>query len=409
MAVSASTDAESWYSRGLSQIYDALDADSDGLSTEEAESRRSEYGPNRLPKAKPVTVWQIFLRQFKNPLIYILAIAAIVSFAIGEETDAGFIALVLLINALVGGIQEWRAERSSQSLQQLIRTRATVIRDGETRDIDGEDVVPGDVVLLESGYRVPADVRLVSTHGLEIDESALTGESAPVLKDEAWAGDDRAPLGDRRNMAYAGTVVNRGRGCGVVVETGADTVVGRLAEDVTAVEGGQPPLVMRMERFTRIVGLVVLVAAAITALLGIFVQQYDAVEMFLFAVALAVSAIPEGLPVGITVALGVASRRMAKVGVIVRRLVAVEGLGSCTMIASDKTGTLTANELTVKQVVIPDGSTFEVTGEGYAPEGNVLQDGHPPKPDLADELSRLARASVLCNEGQLSRRNDEWT
>ncbi|WP_137285425.1 cation-translocating P-type ATPase [Halorussus salinisoli] len=408
MAASASKDTEFWYSRGLGQIYDTLEAHSDGLSTEEATNRLSKHGPNRLPKAKTVTVWQIFLRQFKNPLIYILTIAAIVSFAIGEETDAGFIAAVLLVNALVGGIQEWRAERSSQALQQLIRTRATVIRDGETRDIDGEEVVPGDVVLLESGYRVPADIRLVSTHDLEIDESALTGESAPVLKDEEWAGDDRAPLGDRRNMAYAGTVVNRGRGRGVVVETGADTVVGRLAEDVTAVEGGQPPLVTRMERFTRIVGLVVLVAAVITALLGIFVQQYDAVEMFLFAVALAVSAIPEGLPVGITVALGVASRRMAKVGVIVRRLVAVEGLGSCTMIASDKTGTLTANELTVKQIQLPDGSTFEVSGEGYAPEGNVLQDGHPPEPDLADELSRLARASVLCNEGHLSRRDNEW-
>jgi magnesium-transporting ATPase (P-type) len=409
MAASASTDTEAWYSQGLDQIYDELVADPDGLSSEEATNRLSEHGPNRLPKAKPVTVWQIFLRQFKNPLIYILALAAIVSFAIGEETDAGFIAAVLLVNALVGGVQEWQAERSSQALQGLIRTRATVVRDGETRDVDGEEVVPGDVVLLESGYRVPADVRLISTHGLEVDESALTGESAPVLKDEGWVGDDRASLGDRRNMAYAGTVVNRGRGRGVVVETGADTVVGRLAEDVTTVEGGQPPLVMRMERFTRIVGLVVLVAAAVTALLGIFVQQYDAVEMFLFAVALAVSAIPEGLPVGITVALGVASRRMAKVGVIVRRLLAVEGLGSCTMIASDKTGTLTANELTVKQAQLPDGSTFEVTGEGYAPEGNVLEDGQPPEPDLADELSRLARASVLCNEGRLSRRNDEWT
>lgn len=409
MAVATSSDTESWYSQRRSQIYDTLATDSDGLSTEEATSRLSEHGPNRLPKAKPVTVWQIFLRQFKNPLIYILAIAAIVSFAIGEGTDAGFIAAVLVVNALVGGSQEWRAERSSQALQQLIRTRATVIRDGETRDVDGEEVVPGDVVLLESGYRVPADVRLVSTHGLEIDESALTGESAPVLKDENWEGDVRTPLGDRRNMAHAGTVVNRGRGRGVVVETGAGTVVGRLAEDVTSVEGGKPPLVTRMERFTRVVGLVVLVAAAVTALLGIFIQQYDAVEMFLFAVALAVSAIPEGLPVGITVALGVASRRMAKVGVIVRRLVAVEGLGSCTMIASDKTGTLTANELTVKQVQLPDGSTFEVTGEGYTPEGSVLQDGHPPEPDSADELSRLGRASVLCNEGQLSRRGEEWT
>ena len=196
MAVSASTDTESWYSRGLSQIYDALDADSDGLSTEEAESRRSEHGPNRLPKAKPVTVWQIFLRQFKNPLIYILAIAAIVSFAIGEETDAGFIALVLLINALVGGIQEWRAERSSQALQQLVRTRATVIRDGETRDIDGEDVVPGDVVLLDAGDVVTADLRLIESNGLTCDESPLTGESVPVTK-TSDAVDTDAPLAER--------------------------------------------------------------------------------------------------------------------------------------------------------------------------------------------------------------------
>ena len=409
MATPASKDTGNWYTQGINRVYESLEADSAGLSREEATTRRDEYGPNRLPKAEPVTVWEIFLRQFRNPLIYILAIAAIVSFAIGEETDAGFIAAVLLINALVGGVQEWRAERSSQALQQLVRTRATVIRDGETRDIDGEDVVPGDIVLLESGYRVPADIRLVSTHDLEADESALTGESEAVLKDEDWKGEDRSPLGDRRNMAYAGTVVNRGRGRGVVVETGADTVVGRLAEDVTAVEGGQPPLVTRMERFTRIVGLAVIVAATITALLGLFVQQYDAVEMFLFAVALAVSAIPEGLPVGITVALGVASRRMAKVGVIVRRLAAVEGLGSCTMIASDKTGTLTANELTVKEVQLPDGSIFAVTGEGYTPDGTVLQDGHPPEPDVADELSQLVRASVLCNEGHLSRSDDEWT
>ncbi|MGQ4556630.1 HAD-IC family P-type ATPase [Halobellus sp. GM3] len=398
-----------WYTRSLSHVYEALDTDGGGLSSEDAASRRAEHGPNRLPKARPPTVWAIFLRQFKNPLIYVLGAAAVVSFAIGEETDAGFIAAVLLVNALVGGVQEWRAERSSQALQQLIRTRATVVRDGETREVDGEELVPGDVVLLESGYRVPADVRLVSTHGLEVDESALTGESAPVLKDETWEGSDRALLGDRRNMAHAGTVVTRGRGRGVVVETGANTVVGRLAEDVTAVEGGQPPLVTRMERFTRAVGLVVLVAAAVTALLGVFLQQYDAVEMFLFAVALAVSAIPEGLPVGITVALGVASRRMATVGVIVRRLVAVEGLGSCTMIASDKTGTLTANELTVKRVQLPGERAFEVTGEGYAPEGRVVRDGHPPDPDVADELSRLARASVLCNEGHLYQHDDGWT
>jgi len=408
MAVSATEDDKSWYSRSLSQIFDSLEADSDGLSTAEARDRRSEYGPNRLPRAKPVTVGQIFLRQFKNPLIYILGIAALVSFGIGEETDAAFILIVLLVNASVGGIQEWQAERSSQALQQLIQTRATVVRDGGTSDVDGEEIVPGDVILLESGDSVPADMRLLSTHGLKIDESALTEESEPVSKDEDWKADDRAPLGDRRNMAHAGTMVTRGRGRGITVETSSNTVVGRLAENVTAIEGGQPPLVTRMQRFTRIVGLVVVVAAAFTALLGIVVQQYDTIEMFLFATALAVSAIPEGLPVGITVALGVASRRMASVGVIVRRLVAVEGLGSCTMIASDKTGTLTVNELTAKRVQLPNNATFEVTGEGYPPDGKVMKDGHPPTAESSKSLARLAQASVLCNEGHLSRHEDQW-
>ena len=386
MSDEATTAAGEWHTESVEAVADEYDADRRGLSTAEVERRRTEYGPNRLPRAPPTRVWEIVLRQFKDPLIYILAAAAVVSIVIGEVTDAAFISAVLGINALIGTLQEWQAEQSSRALQELIETRATVLRDGETRDIDSEDVVPGDVLLLESGDRVPADIRLTSTQGLQIDESPLTGESEPVRKDEDWEATEDVPLGDRRNMAFAGTSVTRGRGRGIVVETGSNTTIGQLAEDVTAVEGGQPPLVIRMERFTRAIGVVVLVAAAVTALLGVLVHQYDPVEMFLFAVALAVSAIPEGLPVGITVALGVASRRMAKVGVIVRRLVAVEGLGSCTMIASDKTGTLTANELTVKQVQLPEGSTFEVTGEGYAPEGNVLQDGHPPKPDLADEL-----------------------
>lgn len=405
----ATEPSTAWYTEPLETVFDSFETDSRGLTDDEAERRRGEYGPNRLPRADPVTIWEILLRQFKDPLIYILAVAAIVSLGIGEETDAAFIAAVLAINALVGGIQEWQAEQSSRALQELIETHATVLRDGEAHEIDGEDVVPGDVVLLESGFRVPADIRLTSTHELEIDESPLTGESEPVLKEEAWDASEEVPLGDRRNMAYAGTTVTRGRGRGVVVETGEETTVGQLAEDVASVEGGQPPLVMRMERFTRAISVVVLGAAAVTALLGILVGQYDVVEMFLFAVALAVSAIPEGLPVGMTVALGVASRRMADVGVIVRRLVAVEGLGSCTMIASDKTGTLTANELTVRQIRLPDGATYEVTGEGYDPAGEVLQDGQQPAPEVADDLARLARAGVLCNEGSLYRSDDEWT
>ena len=398
-----------WFTVDREGVFDELETDAAGLTEAEATRRLETTGPNQLPRPTGVGVTQIVVRQFRNPLIYVLAAAAVVSVAIGAETDALFIAAVLLVNAVVGGLQEWRAEQSSRALQDLIRTRATVLRGGPLQDIDAEALVPGDVVVLEAGNRVPADVRLTETHTLAVDESALTGESSPAGKDAAWEPTEEAvSLGDRDNTAHAGTVVTRGRGRGVVVETGGDTVLGRLAEDVTAVEGGAPPLVARVERFTRVVGAVVLVAAAVTAVLGIVVHGYSIVEMFLFAVALAVSAIPEGLPVGITVALGVASRRMAAVGVVVRRLVAVEGLGSCTMIASDKTGTLTANELTVTRIRLPDGSSYEVTGEGYEPTGTVLDDGSPPDADTEAALSRLARAAVLCNEGTLTQRAGEW-
>ncbi|WP_136715081.1 cation-translocating P-type ATPase [Halorientalis salina] len=398
-------ETEHWHTRDAAEIYETCDSAPDGLTAADAARRRAEYGPNELPAGEVVTWWEILLRQFKSPLIYILAIAAAVSVAIGELTDAGFIVAVLAINAIIGGLQEWQAERSSQALQELIRTRATVLRDGDAVEIDGEDVVPGDIVLLESGFRVPADIRLTQTHELAVDESPLTGESESVSKDEDWQGAPADPLGDRRNMAYSGTVVTRGRGRGVVVGTGAETAVGRLAEDVTAVEGGNPPLVARMERFTQLISIAVVVAAVFVALVGIFFQGYSVVEMFLFAVALAVSAIPEGLPVGMTVALGVASRRMADVGVIVRRLVAVEGLGSCTLIATDKTGTLTANELTVRTVRLPDGTDLDVTGEGYEPDGAVRRDGAVP----GDAVERLARAAALCNEGTLHHRDGEWT
>ena len=402
-------DDSRWFTVDRQTLFAELETDTTGLTDAAATQRLETVGPNRLPQPTGVGVIQIAARQFTNPLIYVLAAAAVVSVAIGAETDALFIAAVLLVNAVVGGLQEWRAEQSSRALQDLIRTRATVSRDGALRDIDAEELVPGDVVVVDAGSRVPADVRLIESNNVAVDESALTGESTPANKDAAWEPtEDTVSLGDRDNMAHAGTVVTRGRGRGVVVETGGDTVLGQLAEDVTAVEGGAPPLVMRVERFTRVVGVVVLVAAAVTAVLGVVVHGYSVVEMFLFAVALAVSAIPEGLPVGITVALGVASRRMAAVGVVVRRLVAVEGLGSCTMIASDKTGTLTANELTVTRIRLPDGATYEVTGEGYEPTGTVLNDGSPPSDDAEAALTRLARAGVLCNDGTLTRRGDDW-
>ncbi len=398
-----------WFTMDLAAVLAALGTATGGLSCEEAASRLAHYGPNTLPRRKPPGLLEITLRQFRSPLIYLLAIAAVVSLLIGEAKDAAFILGVLLINAVIGTVQEARAERASQALQQLLRIRAAVRRSHRVLDVDAETLVPGDVVYLESGNRVPADVRLIEAHGLEVDESLLTGESLPVMKQADWSGSPGTPLADRLNMLHAGAMVARGRCHGVVVATGAESAIGSLALDVIHSEGGRPPLVERMEQFTRRIAMVVLVAAAGIAVMGVFLGRYAVTEMFMFGVALAVSAIPEGLPVALTVALAIGTTRMARRGVIVRQLAAVEGLGSCTLIASDKTGTLTCNELTVQQVRSADGCLYEVTGQGFVPDGRFLVDGLPVEPDQAAALADLARTVTLCNEGELLRRDDGWT
>ncbi len=401
--MSEPTSSDPWHSGAPEGVLARLEATVAGLSSAQAAERLARHGRNLLPQRPPPTWWQIALRQFQSPLIYILGAAAAVSVATGHAGDAGFIAFVLALNASIGGVQEWRAERSSRALQKLLSVRASVLRDGELRELDAEELAPGDVVGLESGQRVPADLRLLQAHGLEVDESLLTGESLAVAKDAHWQGERDASLAERINMVHAGSSVVRGRAQGVVVATGRHTAVGELALDVQGTGGGRPPLLERMERFSRAVAISVLVAATVVGVLGVVLRGYGATDMFLFAVALAVSAIPEGLPVALTVALSIASARMARRGVIVRRLAAVEGLGSCTLIASDKTGTLTCNELTVRVASLPDGRELEVSGEGYAPEGEVrVVAGARPA------LERLARAVVLCNEGQLHRRDGQW-
>ena len=396
-----------WHSLNLEAALAALQSNPNGLTASEAKRRFEQVGANCLPQPSPPSRWQILLRQFRSPLIYILGLAACVSFAIGDLKDASLIVVVLAINAAIGGYQEWRAEQSSRTLQKLLKIRAAVMRDGEVGELDAEEVVPGDVVWLESGNRVPADLRLLRAHNLELDESLLTGESLSVLKQANWQGEPATPLVDRLNMVYGGSLVVRGRGRGVVVATGTATAVGQLALDMMATVGGKPPLLKRMERFSQVIALAVVVAAVAIALLGIFQHGYSLVEMFLFGVALAVSAIPEGLPVALTVALAVATHRMAQRGVIVRRLPAVEGLGSCTLIASDKTGTLTCHELTVRQICLPNGDEFEVTGEGFTPVGQVLFQGQIITPDWLP-LNRIARASVLCNEADLHHSDEGW-
>jgi magnesium-transporting ATPase (P-type) len=402
------TDVREWFAMDLAAVLDTLGTVTGGLGDDEAASRLEHYGPNTLPRREPPSLFEIVLRQFRSPLIYLLGIAAAVSLAIGEIKDAAFIMGVLLINAVIGTVQEARAERASQALQQLLRIRAAVRRSHRVLDVDAESLVPGDVVYLESGNRVPADIRLIAAHGLEVDESLLTGESLPVAKRADWSGSPGTPLADRLNMLHAGAMVARGRCHGAVVATGASSAIGSLALDVIRSEGGRPPLVERMERFTRRIALVVLVAAAGIAVMGVVMGRYAITEMFMFGVALAVSAIPEGLPVALTVALAIGTTRMARRGVIVRRLAAVEGLGSCTLIASDKTGTLTCNELTVQQVRSPDGSIYDVTGQGFVPEGRFLKEGLPVEPDQATALADLARSATLCNEGELLRRDGGW-
>lgn len=406
LADSISTAA--WHEMPAPEVISKVEMREGGLSREEVSARRERFGLNQLPRHGGPAVWQIVLRQFQNPLIYILGIAAVLCVLIGDLTDAGFIAAVLALNAVIGGYQEWRAEQSSRALQKLLRIRATVLRDGKTLEIDAEELVPGDVVLMESGNRVPSDLRLLASQGLEIDESLLTGESLPVEKDAGWLGEAKTPMGDRLNMAFAGSTVIRGRGRGVVVETGARTAVGQLARDVMETVGGKPPLIVRMEAFTHAITIAILAAVVFIGIVGYFLGGYGLIEMFMFCVALAVSAIPEGLPVALTVALAVATTRMARRGVVVRRLAAVEGLGSCTMIASDKTGTLTCNEITVREAILADGRTFEVGGEGFIPQGEVRSNGETVDVAEDDPLYELALAGALCNEADLHEQNGEW-
>jgi len=400
--------AKSWHSMDLLSIFKVLDAAETGLTDSEVAVRLRKVGPNKLPQQPPAPIWKIFVRQFANPLIYILAFAAGISILIKEPTDAAFIIFVLFLNALIGGYQEWKAEHSAHALQKLLQINATVLRNGEVSEINAEMVVPGDVVWLESGNRVPADIRLLTTSGLELDESLLTGESLPVVKDPSWRGELNTSISDRLNMAYAGSIVTRGRSKGLVVSTGKSTDIGLLALDIIGDTGGEAPLLLRMKRFTRVITVAVLVSAFAIGALSILFERYGLTEMLLLVVALAVSAIPEGLPVAITVALSIATTKMARRGVIVRRLAAVEGLGSCTYIATDKTGTLTRNELTVKEIRVPRGGVFEVSGAGFIPQGQVTCGNKPIDRACHPELELVARTAVLCNEADLHHRDGDW-
>ncbi|MEN8108509.1 MAG: HAD-IC family P-type ATPase [Pseudomonadota bacterium] len=375
-----------------------------GLTAAEAVKRLDKTGPNLLPERKPPGLVLTFVYQFRSPFIYVLFVAAAVSWGLGQIINSQFILAVLLINAIIGTVQEYAAKQAAGALRKMVPYRATVVRDGRPQQIDTAGIVPGDRVLLVTGDRVPADMRLAATRDLLVDESMLTGESVATLKDATEAVPGDAPLGDRSDTCFAGTVVLRGRGEGEVIETGASTEIGRIAVDVIGDDEVKPPLLQRIERFTLRITYGILILVALIFLITV-IRGDDLAAVFLLGVALAVSAIPEGLPAAITVALAIGMRRMAHRHVIIRRLLAVESLGSCTYIASDKTGTLTVNEMTIRRIVLPDGAGFDASGEGIDLHGAVT-----PRASGRDAglLELLCHAGVLANEAELEQEGDGW-
>ncbi len=398
---------EKWHSLEEEAIFQELQSRPDGLNDGEAVERLRFYGPNSLPVKAPPTLWAVLLHQVLNPLIFILLAAAVASAAIGEDTDAVFILVVIALNSGLGAYQEYQAEKSASSLQRLLKIKARVRRSGQERQIPSEEVVPGDIVLLESGNKSPADLRLLQARNLAADESFLTGESVAAEKQTGRLPED-AGVSDRTNMVFAGSTITSGRGLGIVVGTAAETQVGIIAEIVTQSESGKPPLVLRMERFVKNISILVLAISVGIAVLLRY-QGYDATAIFFFVVALAVSAIPEGLPVALTVALSIATKRMSERNVIVRKLTAVESLGSCTVIASDKTGTLTVNQQTAREIVLPDGQTFVLSGEGYNGEGGIeTEEGAEVSRTALERLQKMAEYVILSNEASLDKEEDGW-
>ena len=378
-----------------------------GLDAREVAARRREYGPNALPAPPRRSPLQRFLQQFNNLLIYVLLGAGLVTLLLGHFVDASVIFGVTVINAVIGFIQEGKAESALDAIRDMLAPHAQVLRDGQRQDIAAEDLVPGDIVYLASGDRVPADLRMLAARTLRIEEGVLTGESVGVEKAVEPVA-VAAELGDRSSMAYSGTLVSSGQGHGVVVATGTHTEIGRISTMLGQVEELSTPLLRKIAGFSQTLTWVVLLIAAIAFAFGTWVRNYPASDMFLAAVGIAVAAIPEGLPAIMTITLAIGVQRMARRHAIIRRLPAVEALGSVTVVCTDKTGTLTRNEMTVQRLITSTG-LCEVSGVGYAPEGACECAGQPVDAATMPLLGELARAVVLCSDAALNHEGETWS
>ena len=395
-----------WHASETSTVFQRLSSRDEGLNPSEVEQRLAQYGPNRLNPPVARSTLARFVEQFQNVLIYVLLVAGVLTTGMGHFIDSGVIFGVVIINAIIGFIQEGKAERALEAVRNMLSPQAMVIRNGKRFTLPAEQIVPGDLVFIQSGDRVPADLRLFNIRNLRIDEAMLTGESLPVEKSISPADPD-APLGDRDCMAYSGTLVTFGQGTGLVVATGEQSEIGRISTLLAQVEVLSTPLTRQMGQFASRLSIAILAIAVVAALFGILVHGNSLEEMFLAAVGLAVAAIPEGLPAIITITLAIGVQRMAARNAIIRRLPAVETLGSVDVICSDKTGTLTRNEMMVQSLVFAD-ATYDVGGSGYDPHGEFVdRDGNARDP--ADPLlSTCCRAAMLCNDATVTEQAGQW-
>jgi magnesium-transporting ATPase (P-type) len=399
--------ADPWHALPVEDVVERFDASPAGLSSGQAAQRLERHGPNRLPEARRRSALVRFLSQFHNVLIYVLLAAGVVTALLQHWLDSSVILAVVVVNAIIGYLQEGKAEKAMDAIRRMLAPRAAVLRDGARQTVDGAQLVPGDVVLLQAGDKVPADMRLLQVHGLQVQEAILTGESLAVDKRSTPVA-ETAPLGDRWSMAFSGTTVTSGQARGLVVATGGTTEIGRISGLLSSVEALTTPLVHQMGVFARWLTLFILSLAAMLFAFGYLVLEQAFAELFMAVVGLSVAAIPEGLPAVLTITLAVGVQAMARRNAIVRRLPAIETLGSVSVICSDKTGTLTRNEMSVATVLTAD-RVYQVDGAGYAPVGTITLDGGDFTAAEDSVLGELGRAAVLCNDAELKNRDGVWT
>ena len=395
-----------WFTMQAAEVLKALETPAQGLSRAEATRRLEQYGPNVLKEEEKISPWEILFGQFKNFLIILLLVATVLSLFLGETLDAIVIFAIVIASALLGFYQEYRAERAMEALKAMSSPTATVLRDGEEAEIPSAEVVPGDIILLTAGDRMPADGRLIEAANARIDEAALTGESTAVHKEANRVMAQDASIGDRKNMVFAGTVMTYGRARAVVTGTGMETEFGKIAKMLQEVEEEPTPLAQKMDYIGKRLGIACLIISAVVMTLGVL-RGNPILEMFIWAVSLAIAAVPEALAAVVTGALAIGVQRAAKRNAIVRRLPAVETLGCTTVICSDKTGTLTKNEMTIRQLYV-GGRTVDVTGVGFEPTGTFQADGKPVEPAADPTLQKLLTAGTLCNDAHLIQLNGAW-